>query len=128
MVREYGQFRERFEEYILERTANHPSLVPMIMDGQGKASFRLACKETLDHSNFCSWIDQAALDGPDRSLIDEEISECLKELGYPGELSYKPVPGPADSILPEDEAVPPGFEELLQVVRAAAAGTGFLPG
>ena len=33
MVREYGPFRERFEEYILERTANHPSLVPMIMAG-----------------------------------------------------------------------------------------------
>ncbi len=25
MVREYGPFRERFEGYILERTANHPS-------------------------------------------------------------------------------------------------------
>ena len=48
MVCEYGPFRERFEEYILERTANHPSLLPMIMDGQGKARFRLACKETLD--------------------------------------------------------------------------------
>ncbi len=28
MAREYGPFRERFEEYILERTANHPSVVP----------------------------------------------------------------------------------------------------
>ena len=35
MVREYGPFRERFEDYILERTGNHPSLVPMIIDGSG---------------------------------------------------------------------------------------------
>ncbi len=35
MVREYGLFRERLEEYILERTRSHPSLVPMIMHGQG---------------------------------------------------------------------------------------------
>ena len=73
MVRQYGPFRERFEEYILERTANHPSLLPMIMDGQGKARFRLACKETLDGTAWSSWLDQAALDGPDRMLIDEEI-------------------------------------------------------
>ena len=123
MASQYGPFRERFEEYILERTANHPSLVPMIIHGQGKARFRLACKETLDGTDWSSWLDQAALDGPDRVLIDEEISACLKELGYPGQLSYKPVPGEADSTLPEDEALPPGFEELLQVVRAAAAAT-----
>ena len=123
MVREYGPFRALFEEYILERTANHPSLVPMIMHGQGKARFRLACKETLDGTDWSSWLDQAALDGPDRVLIDEEISACLKELGYPGELSYKTVPGPADSTSPEDEALPPGFEELIQIVRAAAAAT-----
>ncbi len=87
MVCEYGPFRERFEEYILERTANHPSLLPMIMDGQGKARFRLACKETLDGTAWSSWLDQAALDGPDRMLIDEEISVCLKELSYSGELA-----------------------------------------
>ena len=54
MVREYVPFRERFEEYILERTANHLSLVPMIMYGQGKARFRLACKETLDGTDWSS--------------------------------------------------------------------------
>ena len=95
----------------------------MVRDGQGKARFRLACKETLDGTAWSSWLDQAALDGPDRVLIDQEISACLQELGYPGELSYKTVPGEADSTLPEDEAVPPGFEELLQIVRAAAAAT-----
>ncbi len=123
MVREYGPFRERFEEYILERTANHPSLVPMIMDGQGKARFRLACKETLDGTDWSSWLDQAALDGSDRVLIDKEISACLKDPGYSGELSYKTVSNQADSTLPGDEALPPGFEELLQLVRAAAAAT-----
>ena len=123
MVRDYGPFRERFEEYILERTASHPSLVPMIMEERGKVCFRLACKETLDNTDWSSWLDQAALDGPDRMLIDEEISACLKELGYPGQLSYKTVPSQADSTSPEDETLPPGFEELLQIVRAAAAAT-----
>ena len=123
MVPEHVPFRARFEEYILERTANHLSLVPMIMHGQGKARFRLACKETLDGTDCSSWLDQAALDGPDRVLIDEEISACLKELGYPGELSYRTVPGPADSTSPEDEATPHGFEELIQIVRSAAAAT-----
>ena len=82
----HGPFRERFEEYILERTANHPSLVPMIMDRQGKACFRLACKETLelDNTDWSSWLDQGAPDGPDRVLIDQEISACLRELGYSG--------------------------------------------
>ncbi len=95
----------------------------MIMYGQGKASFRLACKDTLNHSNFSSWLDQAALDGPEGVLIDEEISACLRELRYSGELSYKTAPSQADSTLPEDEALPPGFEELIQIVRAAAAAT-----
>ncbi len=63
MVREYGPFRERFEEYILERTANHPSVIPMIMHGQGKARFRLACKEKLDGTDWSSWLDHSALDG-----------------------------------------------------------------
>ena len=64
MVPEYGPIHKRFEEYIQERTPNHPSLVPMIMHGQGKARFRLACKETLDGTSWSSWLDQAALDGP----------------------------------------------------------------
>ena len=55
-------------------------------------------------------------------LIDEEISACLKELGYSEDLSYK-APGQADSTLPEDEVLPPGFEELIQIVRSAAAAT-----
>ena len=61
MAREYGPFRERFEEYILERTANHPSLVPMTMDGQGKARFRLACKDTLNGTSWSSWISPPLL-------------------------------------------------------------------
>ena len=62
------------------------------------------------------------MDGPDRVLIDKEISTCLRELGHPGELSYKTAPSQADS-LPEDEVLPPGFEELIQIVRSAAAAT-----
>ena len=57
MVREYGYPRDRFEEYILERTANDPSVIPMIMEQQGQLSFRLACKDTLNHNNFSSWLD-----------------------------------------------------------------------
>lgn len=41
MVSDYGPFRERLEEYILELTANHPSLVPMIMEWQDKAGYAL---------------------------------------------------------------------------------------
>ena len=55
------------------------------------------------------------MDGPDRVLIDEEISACLKELGYSGDLSEEVPPERADAAL--------GFEELLQLVRAAAAAT-----
>ncbi len=51
MVREYGHLRERFEEYILERTAGYPSVVPMIMEQQGTISFRLACKDTLNSTH-----------------------------------------------------------------------------
>ncbi len=123
MVREYGPFRERFEEYILERTGDHPSVIPVVMDGQGKASFRLVCKETLNHSNFSSWLDQASLDGPEKVLIDEEISACLKELGYSGELADEALPDRADPGFTEEEALSPGFEELIQIVRAAAAAT-----
>ncbi len=60
---------------------------------------------------------------PERVLINNEISACLKELGYPGQLSYKTVPSQADSTSPEDEALPPGFEELIQLVRSAAAAS-----
>ena len=88
-----------------------------------RPAFVLPARTHSTHSNFSSWLDRGTLDGPDRVLIDKEISTCLKELGYPGELSYKTAPSQADSTLPEDEAVPPGFEELLQIVRAAAAAT-----
>ena len=64
MVRPFGHLRERFDDYILERTADYPSVVPMVMLKRGKASFRLACKETLNHSNFSSWFDEASLSGP----------------------------------------------------------------
>ncbi len=81
MVREYGPFRERFEEHILERTANPPSLVPLIMYGQGKACFRLACKDTLNHSYFTSWSDEASLrGGPGMLQLDHAIVACLREL------------------------------------------------
>ncbi len=39
-----------------------------------------------------------------------------------GQGQYKTAPSQADS-LPEDGATPPGFEELIQIVRAAAAAT-----
>ena len=48
MVREFG--RERFEEYILKRTANHLSLVPLVMLQLEKVCFRLACKDTLNRT------------------------------------------------------------------------------
>ena len=82
MVREYGPFRDRFEVYILERTANHPSLVPMIMHGQGKARFRLACKETLDGTDWSSWLDQGALDGLGMLELDHKIVLSLRKLGH----------------------------------------------
>ena len=41
MVREYGPFRERFEEYIQERTPNHPCLILMIMGQQESPSIRV---------------------------------------------------------------------------------------
>ncbi len=64
MVPEYGPFRERFEEYILERTGKHPSLVPIVMFRQDKVCFRLSCKETRDGTSWSSWLNQGALDGP----------------------------------------------------------------
>lgn len=42
---------------------------------------------------------------------------------WTGATSYKTAPERADSAPPADEALPPGFEELLQLVRAAAAAT-----
>ena len=99
MVREKRPLQRAIPGDILERTANHPSLVPMIMDGQGKARFRLACKETLDGTDWSSWLDQAALDGPERVLIDEEISACLEGWGTQGEL--------ADEALPDRVYLPP---------------------
>ncbi len=74
-------------------------------------------------SRNTSWLEHAALDGPDRVLIDEQISACLKDLGYSGELADEVPPDQPDSSFPEEEALPPGLEELLQIVRAAAAAT-----
>ena len=80
MVREFGHIGERFEDYILECTKDHPSVVPMIMDGQGKARFRLVCKETRNNSNFSSWFDEASLYGGSGMLrLDHEIVVCLGE-------------------------------------------------
>ena len=80
MVREFGHRRERFEDYILERTTDHPSVGPMIMEEQGKVSFRLACKDTLRHSNFSPWFDEASLWGGLGMLrLDHEIVVCLGE-------------------------------------------------
>ncbi len=120
MALEYGPFRERLESYILDRTANHPTLVPLVMFQQDQFCFRLACKEMLDGTSWSSWLHYSALDGAGRLLLDEEISGCLRELGYTGELSSKPK-GVA-SHTAADEG-PPGFEELVQIVRAIATAT-----
>lgn len=81
MVRPFGHLRERFEDYILERTKDHPSVITMIMGSQGKASFRLVCKDTLRHSNFTSWFDEASLHGgPGMLRLDHAIVVCLGEL------------------------------------------------
>ena len=69
MVPGYGPFRERFEEYTLERTANHPSLVPRVMLKLDKVCFRLAFKDTLDGTAWSSWLEHAALDEPQRVLL-----------------------------------------------------------
>ncbi len=81
MVRPFGPIHERFEEYILERTKDHPSVIPMIMGNQGKACFRLACKDTLNHSHFSPWFDEASLyGGPGMMQLDHAIVVCLGEL------------------------------------------------
>ena len=81
MVREFGPLHERFEEYILERTTDYPSVVPMIMMQRGKASFALACKDTLNHSNFSPWFDEASLwGGPGMLELDHAIVVCIGEL------------------------------------------------
>ena len=80
MPRKHGHLRERFEDYILERTQDHPSVVPIIMEERGKVSFRLACKETLNNSSFSSWFDEASLrGGPGMLRLDHEIVVCLGE-------------------------------------------------
>ena len=97
----------------------------MGLDGQcqGKTRFRLARKKTLDCTDWSSWLDQGALDGPDRVLIDQEISACLKNLGYSGKLADEALPDRGVSDSPTAETMPPGFEQLIQIVRAAAAAT-----
>ena len=53
-------------------------MVPMIMEEQGKASFRLVCKDTLNHSNFSPWFDEASLyGGPGMMQLDHAIVVCL---------------------------------------------------
>ncbi len=83
MVRPFGPLHERFEEYILERTTDYPSVVPMIVLKRGKASFRLACKKTLNNSNFSSYFDETSLyGGPGMLQLDHKIlatlGECLE--------------------------------------------------
>ena len=81
MVRQFGHLRQRFEDYILERTADHPSVIPIVMGSQGQACFRLTCKETLNHSNFTAWFDEASLHGgPGMLQLDHAIVVCLGEL------------------------------------------------
>ena len=106
MVRPFGPIHERFEEYIQERTANNPSLIPILMFRQNKVCFRVSCKEARDGTSWSSWLDQAALDAPERVLIDQEISACLEELGYSGKLADDTLSDPAGSIPLEDEALP----------------------
>lgn len=80
MASGYGTRRQRFERHILERTADHPSVVPMIMEEGDKVSFRLACKDTLRNSNFTSWFDEASLyGGPGMLKLDHAIVVCLGE-------------------------------------------------
>ncbi len=80
MVRPFGHIGERFEEYILERTGEHPSVIPIVMGNRGKARFRLTCKKTLNSSEFPSWFDEASLDGgPGMLQLDHEIVVCLRE-------------------------------------------------
>ena len=81
MARPFGHLRERFDDYILERTTDYPSVIPIVMGSQGKACFRLVCKETLNHSNFSPWFDEASLyGGPGMLQLDHAIVVCLAEL------------------------------------------------
>ena len=80
MVREYGHISERFEDYILEHTGDHPNVIPIVMGSQGKARFRLTCKKTRNSSEFSSWFDEASLyGGPGMLQLDHEIVVCLRE-------------------------------------------------
>ncbi len=72
-------WRRKASTYIGERTADHPSVVPMIMEKEGKACFHLVCKETLSHSNFSSWFDGASLFGPGMLKLDHAIVVCFGE-------------------------------------------------
>ena len=80
MVRPFGHISERFEDYILERTKDHPSVIPIIMGNQGEACFRLTCKDTRNSSEFTPWFDEASLfGGPGMLELDHAIVVCLGE-------------------------------------------------
>ncbi len=66
-------------------------MLPVVIDEAVQIRFELVDRETRMRSGWSPLFEEDALDGPERVLIDEEISVCL--------------------------------EELLQIVRSAAAAT-----
>ncbi len=101
--------RKRFEEYILTRTGDHPSVLPVVIDEAVQIRFELVDRETRMRSGWSPLFEEDALDGPERVLIDEEISVCLEELGYPGDLADDVPPDRAPPGSPSDETQPPGL-------------------
>ena len=82
---DFKAIRKRFENYILSRTRDYPSVLVCVIREDAQIRFELVDEVTRQYNGWSPLLDEASLDGgPGMMQLDHEILACLKELEVGG--------------------------------------------
>ncbi len=82
---DFKAVRKRFEDYILSRIRDYPSVLVCVIREDSQIRFELVDRKTRRFSGWSALLDEASLDGGEGMLrLDHEIVAGLRELEVGG--------------------------------------------